>query len=35
MSASYAYPARDTLLLIDDLVVDRDATFWGSEKTSL
>jgi len=29
MSASCVFPALDTLLLIDDLAVDRDAVFWG------
>lgn len=31
MSVSCASPALDTLLVIDDLVVDRDAALWGSE----
>jgi hypothetical protein len=35
MSISRAAPALDPLLLIDDLVVDRDAAFWGSEMASL
>src|ERR1700739_1287078 len=35
MSVACASSALDTLLLIDDLVVDRDAAFWGKEIASL